>query len=122
MKGLVGLWIVAGALVVSVATSFAQERTPIPTEADGAVATEIEKRLSADREVNAQTVQIDVRAGIVTLTGRVPNDDVKERAEKIARGVDGVHEVHNRLTTGAGGVLQQNPPEMPIPEKVPNAH
>jgi hyperosmotically inducible protein len=116
MKGLIGIWIVAGALVMSVVTSFAQERTPIPTEADGAIATEIEKRLSADREVNAQTVEIDVRAGIVTLAGRVPNEDAKERAEKIARGVDGVREVHNRLTTAAGGVVA------PIPDKVPNAH
>ena len=124
MNGLVGVWIIAGALALSVASmSHAQpQRTPIPTEKDGQLATEIEKRLSADREVNAQTVEIDVRAGVVTLTGRVPTDDAKERAEKIAKGVDGVDEVHNRLTTATGGVVQSPPEAQPIPEKVPGAH
>lgn len=106
--------VLLSALLVSAAG--AQQRTPIPTEADGVVATEIEKRLSADRTVNAQTVKIDVRGGVVTLTGRVPTEAAKERAEKIAADVAGVTEVHNRISAATGEA------EALPADKVPDAH
>jgi osmotically-inducible protein OsmY len=41
--------------------------------------------------------------GVITLSGKVPSDEVKEIAEEIAEGVEGVVEVVNDLTVGEIG-------------------
>ncbi len=104
---------------VVVATTPAEE-TPRPSEADAAIATEIEHRLSADRAINAQLVEIDVRGGVVTLRGRVPNEDAKEHAESLAADVEGVEEVRNHLAVGTGGGTAERAPG-PIPDQMPGA-
>lgn len=96
-------------------------QTPPATQADGEVATEIERRLSVDREVNAQNVTIFVRDGVVTLTGRVPGEDVKRRAEGLAAAVPGVTEVRNNIAAGLGGTAGREPTTT-IPEQLPGAH
>jgi osmotically-inducible protein OsmY len=89
-------------------------QTPaVPSDQDGAIATEIERRLAADKQVNAQTVDIDVRGGIVTLKGRVPDEDAKERADHLADGVPGVKEVQNKLLVGNPDTPGSIPDEMP---------
>ena len=100
-----------------VALSDAQ--TPAPrSDTDPALATEIERRLSADPEVNAQTIKIDVRGGVATLTGRVNADDVKQRAATLAAGVPGVVDVRNEILVSGGGVRGDHGPG-PIPEQMP---
>ncbi len=106
-------------LCVVVPPSHAQ--TPAaPSEADTALATEIEHRLADDPKVNAQTIKIDVRGGVATLTGRVPDEDAKERAEKLAAGVSGVSKVHNQISVSIGGVPKEEVPGT-IPEQMPGA-
>ena len=90
------------------------------SETDPVLATEIERRLSADPEVNAQTIEIDVRGGVVTLTGRVNAEDVKRRAETLATGVPGVLDVRNEISVSGGGVRGGDGPG-PIPEQMPGA-
>jgi osmotically-inducible protein OsmY len=101
-------------------TAQAEPGTPQPSAADAAIATEIEHRLSADRTINAQQVEIDVRGGVVILRGRVPSEDAKERAETLARAVTGVDEVRNHLTAGTGGREGEGAPG-PIPDQMPGA-
>ena len=104
---------------VVVATSHAQVRT-VPTENDTALATQIEHKLSADREVNAQAIKIDVRDGVATLTGRVTAPDVKRRAEQVTAAVPGITDVRNQImVTGAG--LRGEGGAGPIPEAMPGA-
>src|SRR6266850_455514 len=91
---IVALWLVA--------TSTNAQQRPPQSEADGAVATEIEHRLTRDRQVDAQTIDIDVRGGVVTLSGRVAAEDAKQRAEALAAAVPGVSKVHNEIAVSAG--------------------
>jgi hypothetical protein len=94
---------------------------PAPVEDDAAVATEIERRLARDPEVNAQTIEIEVRDGVTTLTGRVGNDAVKERAQKVTAAVPGVTAVHNRIVAEGAGLRGEAGPG-PIPDQMPGAH
>jgi len=108
-------------LLVAMAASAEPEKTPpaVASEADGKIATEIEHRLSRDPDVNATAVELDVRGGVVTLTGRVPSENAKQRAEAIASKVDGVSRVRNMLSAGtAAGAAAEGRPEA-IPERVP---
>ncbi len=45
-------------------------------------------------------VNVDVENGVVTLSGAVSDAARKDRAEQVARGVEGVREVRNNLTIG----------------------
>lgn len=102
-------------LAVAIGTpTVSPAQTPaVPSDQDGAIATEIERRLAADERVNAQTVDIDVRGGIVTLKGRVPDEDAKSRADHVADGVPGVKEVKNELLVGNPDTPGSIPDAMP---------
>ena len=41
--------------------------------------------------------------GVVTLSGSVDRESVRERAVRVARGCDGVEKVVDRITVGPGG-------------------
>ena len=113
--------IVALVLAAAAVAAHAEpERTPpaVASEADGKIATEIEHRLSSDPDVNAAAVELDVRGGVVTLTGRVPSETAKERAEAIASKVDGVSRVRNMLSAGTAVGAPEGGPGA-IPDKVP---
>src|SRR5262249_18087782 len=121
MRAASGLLVALAILLATSAASAQPSAKPSPpkTEADGKIATEIERRLSQDPHVNATAVHLDVRGGVVTLGGRVPSDEVQRRAEAIAASVRGVRRVHNRLVVGnAVGTGVQDVPG-PIPERVP---
>lgn len=107
--------IVVVILAVAIATpGIGAAQTPaVPSDQDGAIATEIERRLSADKQVNAQTVDIDVRGGVVILKGRVPDEDTKKHADHLADGVPGVKEVRNELLVGNPDTPGSIPDEMP---------
>jgi len=46
-------------------------------------------------------IKIETHAGVVVLSGMVPNAEVIERAEKIAKAADGVRSVENKLVPAA---------------------
>jgi hyperosmotically inducible protein len=92
-----------------------------PTTSDSAMSTEIEHRLSADAQVNVQTIKIDVRGGVVTLSGSVPAEDAKNRAGKLAAAVPGVVDVRNEISVGKAGARGEHG-QGPIPEKMQGAH
>jgi hyperosmotically inducible periplasmic protein len=54
-------------------------------------------RLIANSETPALDINVDTRAGVVTLFGVVPSATAKTEAEKEARAVEGVKEVKNLL-------------------------
>ena len=118
MRSSMGTAMAAVAVSCLLAGSAVAQSTPVATQADGKVATEIERRLIVDREVNAQNVTIYVRGGVATLTGRVPGEDAKRRAEGLAAGVPGVTEVRNHITAGLGRSAR---PPTAIPEQMPGA-
>ena len=67
---------------------------------DARLTSTVKSRLAADPAVVPTNVNVDVEAGVVTLTGRVETAEAKRRAEEIAAGTDGVLGVENLLRVG----------------------
>ena len=67
---------------------------------DGGLTARVKTALLADESVKAANIDVDSKAGVVTLSGRVSSQAEVDRAVEIARGIDGVTQVENRLTTG----------------------
>ncbi|GAB6057992.1 BON domain-containing protein [Desulfonatronum parangueonense] len=64
---------------------------------DSVITTKVNALLFEDDFVSGLDVSVNTYAGEVTLTGGVENVDQKQRAEEIARSVDGVVGVNNLL-------------------------
>jgi osmotically-inducible protein OsmY len=62
----------------------------------------IETSYLLNRYLNPFTIDTAVKNGVVTLSGDVESEIDKELAEAIAKGTDGVTEVHNELQVIAG--------------------
>ncbi len=55
-------------------------------------------KLANDRDVGKSAIDVEVRnGGDITLTGKVPKESDKAKAEKLARKVKGVKSVTNKL-------------------------
>jgi osmotically-inducible protein OsmY len=57
----------------------------------------IRQKLAADQVVKGGAINVDVKNGIVTLSGTVEEDKQKNKAEKIAKKVNGVKSVTNEI-------------------------
>jgi osmotically-inducible protein OsmY len=64
---------------------------------------EVCDRLTAHGHVDASEVEVQVKDGEVTLTGKVGDRRQKREAENVAEGVRGVIDVHNQLRLGTNG-------------------
>jgi len=64
---------------------------------DAAVTAAVSAGLAKDPDLSAVKINVDTDAGKVTLTGPAPSATAKARAEEIAKGVQGVSSVDNRL-------------------------
>ena len=65
---------------------------------DVAVSAKVKAALVAARDLPALSINVDTAQNVVTLTGLVQSQDESERAERTARAVQGVKDVHNKLT------------------------
>lgn len=65
---------------------------------DGVIGTKVKAALLADDEVSELPIEVDTYKGTVQLSGFVDTPIQYEKAEQIARRVDGVREVINKLT------------------------
>ncbi|MEK6279310.1 MAG: BON domain-containing protein [Acidobacteriota bacterium] len=59
--------------------------------------TKARSRLDSDTVLKSSTITIEVKAGVVTLSGAVANAAHKSKAEQLVREVEGVKAVNNRL-------------------------
>jgi osmotically-inducible protein OsmY len=71
-----------------------KEKTPIT---DDIIVDQVKVKLADDSEVGGQPINVDAHGGTVVLTGKVTNDKLREKAEKIAKKVKGVVGVDNKL-------------------------
>jgi osmotically-inducible protein OsmY len=71
-----------------------KDKTPIT---DDIIVDQVKVKLADDSEVGGQPIQVDAHGGTVVLTGKVTNDKLREKAEKIAKKVKGVIGVDNKL-------------------------
>ncbi|MEO7244384.1 MAG: BON domain-containing protein [Rubrivivax sp.] len=67
------------------------------TVGDAAITTNVNGTLAKDPELSALHVNVDTQDGHVKMSGQAPNVDARERATRLARAVDGVKSVDNKL-------------------------
>ena len=57
----------------------------------------VKQKLAADTVVKGGSLDVEVKDGVVTLSGKVPESRQKDRAGSIARKVSGVKSVINNI-------------------------
>jgi len=67
------------------------------TADDAAITSSVSAGLAKDPDLSALKIDVDTKAGVVSLKGPAPNAAAKARAEEIAKGVQGVTSVNNQL-------------------------
>ncbi len=65
---------------------------------DAVITTKINAALVADDQLKALKIDVDTKDGKVVLTGAAPDTGARDRATAMAKAVDGVVDVDNRLT------------------------
>jgi hyperosmotically inducible periplasmic protein len=65
---------------------------------DAAISAKVKTGLAADSETSAMKVGVTTVKGVVTLSGVVPTEREKSKAEQVARGTEGVTQVVNNIT------------------------
>ena len=83
-------------------TTPGSDRTAGQVIDDAGITAKVKAALIAEKGVNGMSINVDTSEGNVTLTGKVPDPTQVERATQVARGIDGVKSVDNKLTVGAG--------------------
>jgi len=63
----------------------------------------VRRKLASDPVVKGGGLTVDVKQGVVTLTGTVELDKQKERATKLTKKVSGVKSVNNQLQVARKG-------------------
>ncbi len=81
---------------------------------DSAIHARVKGGLVLARGVPGWPIDVDVREGVVVLTGQVATEEQRTRAIGIARGVPGVKDVRDRLmVVGAAAPAAAPEPETP---------
>jgi hyperosmotically inducible protein len=81
-------------LLLTLLTTAAAASKPV---SDDFISDTIRQKLAADTVVKGGAIVVDVKDGVVTLRGTVEEDKQKNKAEKIAKKVNGVKSVTNQL-------------------------
>lgn len=90
----------AGSLVFFSDSAGAKKTEEAPRPADASLAVKIEAKFLADPEVSPFEIDVDVRDGVVRLSGAVETEAERKEAEDLARSVDGVKAVKNEIRLG----------------------
>jgi osmotically-inducible protein OsmY len=104
-------------LVLALAVACRPNQTLEGQTKDAGIKAQVKAKLASD--VGAATVtaiEVNVTNGVVTLAGPVHSDEEKQKAETVARGVEGVKGVNNALQVmpiESAPVTPQPTPTMP---------
>lgn len=67
------------------------------TAADISITSKVNAELAADPSLSALSINVDTKDGRVALNGTAPDDAARQRATSLAKSVQGVVDVDNRL-------------------------
>lgn len=81
-------------------------------QTDTGISTKVKTNLTADETVKAAQINVGVQDKIVTLSGAVDSQAVKERAVSIARTTNGVTDVVDKITIQEQGYGSEHGGEM----------
>jgi len=76
--------------------------TTARVSADMAITAKVNAALVGDDQLKASQINVDTRDGSVTLSGKAPDANARERATTLASNITGVKQVNNRLVVAAG--------------------
>ena len=71
-----------------------KDKTPV---SDDVIVDQVRVRIADDSEVGGQPITVDAHNGVVVLSGKITNDKLKSRVEKLAKKVKGVTGVEDKL-------------------------
>jgi hypothetical protein len=76
---------------------------PAPTEtrsvpSNASIEIDVTSRLQNDEDLRTYAIDVKVTGGTAVLSGRVPSDELKKRAETLAKTVRGVQSIINDIT------------------------
>ena len=104
MKRIITATLSAALLSISMAPAIAADDGK-PTRSMGqvvddmTVTTKVKAALADNERTKARNINVDTHNGVVTLHGKVDSRAEAEQATIVARSVEGVHSVTNKLTT-----------------------
>lgn len=101
--------------------STAQVRTDI---ADSWITTKIQAAYFMDADIKSRTIDVTTKDGVVTLTGTVRSSHERDQAVSIAKTIDGVKQVMDRLVVESGvtaGTTGRGSTEPAKSEKAPGS-
>jgi osmotically-inducible protein OsmY len=75
--------------------------------ADGWLTTKIQAQYFADDDIKARYINVSSRDGVVTVQGRVDDENAKQQALQIATNTDGVRDVRDLLIVGPPPTREQ---------------
>jgi osmotically-inducible protein OsmY len=85
------------ALVLIAAVGCAGDITPTRQIDDAILSSGVLEAFAADPDLRRYDITVNARGSLVTLLGRVDNEAHRQKAERVALGVDGVSRVENQL-------------------------
>jgi hypothetical protein len=85
---------------------------------DQSLTSAIQSKLYADDSTKAANIKVDVKNGVVTLSGDVPSSDVELEAMKVANGTPGIASVNDQMKVNTAAAAQPTPPP---PDQAPSA-
>lgn len=85
------------AVLVVALTACATNRPASEQISDATITSKVTAKLSADPQINPFNIDVDTLDRVVTLRGEVEKSVARSEAEKLAKTVNGVHRVINRI-------------------------
>lgn len=87
--------------LLSLVLLFSLVLTPLVAQkkvvSDDVINDQVRVKLAGDSEIGGMSIQVDVQNGVVILKGKVRNDKMRSKAEKVAKKVKGVTSVTNQI-------------------------
>ncbi len=99
-RNYVSVLVAAASLAITAGAAYADEghvKSDQPVK-DSYITTKVKAELAKDKGTKAREIHVDTKDGVVMLTGAVASTAEKELAEKDAKKIKGVVDVHNDLT------------------------
>jgi hyperosmotically inducible protein len=92
----------SAAVPAPAAPAAAASAQPLEQDDDALITAKVTTGLAIDRTLRSSHIEVATRGGVVTLKGPAPSAAARARAEEIARNVQGVTSVENRLRVVTG--------------------
>lgn len=110
---------VAAGGAVAGASAAVDRRTTGAFVEDESIELKAVRAIMADKDLNAQAhLNVTSYNTIVLLTGEAPTEELRQRAEKIVRGVEKVSTVHNEINIAAPSSMMTRSSDTVITSKV----